>query len=112
MTVIAVADMFGITAARDELAALMARLERQATTQPGCRRYTFAATVADQDQFVLVSEWEDERALDAYYRSQAFADFQFALDGLLARPSELTVYSADASVRPLNTKPMDPRDAD
>jgi len=112
MTVIAVADMFGITAARDELVALMEGIERQATSQPGCRRYTFAAALADPDRFVLVSEWEDQDALDAHYRSQAFADFQFALDGLLARPSELTVYSATAAVRPLNSQPMDPRDAD
>ncbi len=112
MPVIAVAEMFGITAARDELIALMERAERESASEPGCRRYTFAATVADPDEFVLVSEWEDEGALDAHYRSQAFADFQFALDGLLARPSELTVYAAEISVRPLSSKPMDPRDAD
>ena len=51
-------------------------------------------------------------ALDAHYRSEAFADFQLGLDGLLARPSESTVYSAEASVRPLNTRPINPRDAD
>jgi quinol monooxygenase YgiN len=59
-----------------------------------------------------VSEWETQEALDAHYRSQAFADFQLSLDGLLARPSESTVYSAESAVRPLNTRPMDPRDAD
>jgi quinol monooxygenase YgiN len=112
MTVIAVAEMFGITAARDELIALMQRVERQSASEPGCRRYTFAAKLADPDEFVLMSEWEDEAALDAHYRSRAFADFQFALDGLLARPSELIVYSAETSVRPLSSKPMDPRDAD
>lgn len=112
MTVIAVGEMFGISAARDELIALMGRLERGAASQPGCRRYIFAATIADPDRFVVVSEWEDVNALDAHYRSEPFADFQFALDGLLARPSELTVYSADAAARPLNPKPMDPRDAD
>jgi quinol monooxygenase YgiN len=63
-------------------------------------------------RFVLVSEWETQEALDAHYRSEAFADFQLSLDGLLARPSESTVYSAEASVRALNTRPMDPRDAD
>ena len=109
---ISVADMFGIDAARDDLIALMQRLEQQARAEPGCLRYTFAATVADPDTFVLVSEWEDQQAMDAHYRSRAFADFQFALDGLLARPSELTVYSADTSVRPRNSEPMDPRDAD
>jgi quinol monooxygenase YgiN len=112
MTVIAVADMFGIAAARDELMALMGRLGREAASHPGCTRYTFAATLADPDQFVLLSEWEDQKALDAHFRSQAFSEFQFALDGLLARPSELTVYTADAAIRPLNSRPMDPRDAD
>jgi len=110
--VIAVAEMCGFSGRRDELAALLERFERGAGGEPGCRRYTFAATLADPSRFVLVSEWESEEALDAHYRSEAFADFQFELDGLLARPSQLTVYSADGAVRPLNTRPMDPRDAD
>jgi hypothetical protein len=58
----------------------------------------------DPSRFVLVSEWETQEALDADYRSQAFADFQLGLDGLLARPSESTVYSAEGAVRPLNTR--------
>jgi quinol monooxygenase YgiN len=112
MAVIAAAEMFGISGRRGELVALLERFERQAQSEPGCRRYTFAATLADPDQFLLVSEWDSLQALDAHYRSEAFADFQFGLGGLLARPSELTVYSADRAVRPLNTRPMDPRDAD
>ncbi len=59
-----------------------------------------------------MSEWETQEALDAHYRSEAFAGFQLSLDGLLARPSESTVYSAEAFVRSLNTRLMDPRDAD
>jgi quinol monooxygenase YgiN len=112
MTVIAVADMFGISGRRDELVALLERFGRRAAGEPGCRRYTFAATLADPEQFVLVSEWDSAEALDAHYRSEAFGDFQFGLDGLLARPSEMTVYSAGQGVRPLNPRPMDPRDAD
>lgn len=80
--------------------------------EPGCRRYTFAATLADPSRFVPVSAWDSLEALDAHYQSQEFADFQFGLDGLLARPSELTVYSGEGAVRPLNPRPMDPRDAD
>jgi quinol monooxygenase YgiN len=112
MSVIAIGEMFGIVGRRQELAALLERFERQAADQPGCRRYTFAAALADQTRFVLLSEWESEQALDAHYRSQAFADFQFDLEGLLARPSELTVYPAAGGVRPVDTSPMDPRDAD
>ena len=112
MVVIAVADMLGISGRRDELATLLERFERWAAGEPGCRRYTFAAALADPTRIVLISEWDSQEHLEAHYRSEAFADFQFGLDGLLARPSELTVHSADRSVRPQNTRPMDPRDAD
>jgi quinol monooxygenase YgiN len=112
MVVITVADMFAISGRRDELGTLLQRFGNSAGGEPGCRRYTVTATLADPSRFVLVSEWESQEALDAHYRSKAFADFQFGLDGLLARPSELTVYSAEGAVRPLNTRPMDPRDAD
>jgi quinol monooxygenase YgiN len=112
VVVVAVAEMFGISGRRDELAALLERFERWAAGEPGCRRYAFAALLADPSRFVLVSEWDGEEALDAHYHSEEFADFQFELDGLLARPSELTVYSGETAVRPLNTRPMDPRDAD
>ena len=112
MVVITVVEMFGISGRRDELVTLLQRFGSWAGDEPGCRRYTVAVTLADSSQFVLVSEWESQEALDAHYRSKAFTDFQFGLDGLLARPSELTVYSADNAVRPLDTRPMDPRDAD
>lgn len=104
--------MFGISGRREELAGLLERFERWATGEPGCRRFVCAAALAEPSRFVLFSEWESQEALDTHYRSEAFADFQFSLDGLLARPSELTVYSLESAVRPTDTRPMDPRDAD
>jgi quinol monooxygenase YgiN len=112
MSVVAVADLFGISGRRRELVAVLANAERDAANQPGCVRYEFAATIADPDHFVLIGEWHDQAALDAHYRSSGFATFQFSLDGLLARPSRMTVYSVSASARPLASGPMDPRDAD
>jgi quinol monooxygenase YgiN len=112
VVVIAVAEMFGISGRRDELAALLERFEHWAAGEPGCRRYTFAATLSDPSRFVLVSEWDSQEALDMHYRSEEFAEFQVGLYGLLARPSELTVYAGESAVRPLNSRPMDPRDAD
>ena len=61
---------------------------------------------------MLFSEWESQEALDPHYGTDAFTDFQLSLDGLLARPSELTVYSLEGAVRPTDTRPMDPRNAD
>jgi quinol monooxygenase YgiN len=112
MAVIAVAEMFGISRRSEELTRVLEPFERWAAGEPGCRRYLFAATLADPSRYMLFSEWESQEALDAHYRSDAFADFQLSLDGLLARPSELTTYSVDSAVRPTDTRPMDPRDAD
>jgi quinol monooxygenase YgiN len=75
-------------------------------------RYVFAATLSDPSRFVLVSEWDSQESLDEHYNSEAFADFQLGLDGLLARPSHLTVYTAEEARRPSSSRPMDPRDAD
>ena len=112
MAVVAIAELYGISGRRDELVAALAEAERGADARPGCIRYAFAATLADPDVFVLVSEWRDQAAMDAHYGSQAFANFQLSLDGLLARPSEMTVYSVSGSARPVASGPMDPRDAD
>jgi quinol monooxygenase YgiN len=112
VAVISVANMYGISGRRAELVALLERFERDSARRPGCRRYTFAETLADPDMFVLLSEWDTREALAAHHSSDAFAGFQFGLDGLLARPSEMTIYSVSDPVRPLNTRPMDPRDAD
>jgi quinol monooxygenase YgiN len=112
MAVVAIANLYGIAGRRNELVALLAEAERDAVAQSGCVRYSFAATLAEPDRFVLVSEWRDQAAMDAHYGSQAFASFQFSLDALLARPSEMTVYSVSGSARPAASGLMDPRDAD
>jgi quinol monooxygenase YgiN len=112
VTVIAVAEMYGLAGRRDELLGLLRESERDAADAPGCLRYTFAATLADRDRFALFSEWESDGAMEAHYGSPAFARFQFALNGLLARPSTMTVYSVAGAARPLRSGLMDPRDAD
>jgi hypothetical protein len=50
--------------------------------------------------------------MDAHYGSQAFANFQFSLDGPRARPSDVTLYSIGGSARRAASGPMDRRDAD
>ena len=69
MAVIAVAEMFGISGRRNELTALLERVEGRAAGERGCRRSVFAATLAD----LLVSEWDSQDSLDEHYNSEAFA---------------------------------------
>jgi quinol monooxygenase YgiN len=112
MPVVAIADMYGISGRRNELQEALTAAEGEGAREPGCLRYTFAATIADPDHYVLLSEWQDQAALDRHYASDAFARFQFELGGLLARLTEMTVYTASAVTRPVASGPMDPRDAD
>jgi hypothetical protein len=49
MSIVAVADLFGVSGRRHELIAALMSEEREAAEQPGCIRYLFAATVADAD---------------------------------------------------------------
>ena len=111
-SVLAIADLFGISGGRSRLLAAFAEAEREAAGQPGCLRYSFAEAVGDPDHFILVSEWRDRTSLDAHYASAGFTRFQQSLHGLLARPSEMTMYAISGSVRPVPSGEMDPRDAD
>jgi quinol monooxygenase YgiN len=112
MRVIAIAEIFGISGRRNELTALLTRTEQRVRELAGSRRYVFAARLDTPDQFVLLSEWDTQEAMDAYHRSEQFARYQFELNGLLARPSEMTIYSVTDEVRPVPSGPPDPRDAD
>jgi quinol monooxygenase YgiN len=112
VTVIAIADLFGIAAGRAELLALFADVQRDAATQAGCERYAFSEALDEPDHFTLISEWRDMASLEAHYASSAFGRFQHALHGLLARPSEMIIYSVSGSIRPLPSGLQDPRDAD
>jgi quinol monooxygenase YgiN len=112
MPVIAIAQIFGISGRRNELVALLTRTEQRVRESPGSRRYVFAARLDTPDQFVLISEWDDQQAMASYHRSELFARYQFDLQGLLARPSEMTIYSVTDEVRPVPSGPLDPRDAD
>ena len=112
MPVIALADIYGIGGRRAELLALFRETERAARATPGARRYVFAASPDDPDRYLLVSEWETQEAMDSYHRSDAFARYQFEVGELLARPSEMSVYTAPEAVRPVASGPLDPRRAD
>jgi len=109
---VVIADMYGGAGLRSELRALLTDAERRATRHDGCIRYTVAASIADPDRYLVVQEWRDDVALEAHYASPEFQRFQFALHGLLVRWSEATIHTVGATVRPVASGPIDPRDAD
>jgi quinol monooxygenase YgiN len=110
--ILAIADIYGIAGRRQELLAALTSAQRDASARDGCLRYTITATMEDPDHFVTVAQWRDHAAVDDHYRSEEFASFQMSLDGLLARPSEMTMFDVAGELRPVPSAPMDPRDAD
>src|SRR3954471_7728000 len=110
--VLAITRIHGLAGRRDELRALMRDTEARVATEPGCRSYVFAATVEDPDEYVHVQEWADEAAFAAHQSSDAFGDYQRALFDMLARPSDMRVHRAAASVTPTGSSVPDPRAVD
>jgi quinol monooxygenase YgiN len=109
--VVAITLIHAISGRREELRELMRATETRVATEPDCRLYRFAATLDDPDEYVHVQEWAGDRAFEAHQRSPAFRDYQQAVFGLLARPSEMTVHRG-SSVIPRPSARPDPRSAD
>jgi quinol monooxygenase YgiN len=110
--VVAITRIYGIAGRRSDLRELMRSTEERTAAEPGCVQYRFAATLDGPDEYVHVQEWESEAAWRAHQISPAFRDYQQGLFDLLARPSEMTVHRAAATVRPEPSGPPDPRSAD
>jgi quinol monooxygenase YgiN len=112
MTVVAVARVHGIAAARRELVELLRRTATAARGEAGCRSYDVAEALDGADEFLLLHAWDDEASLEAHYRGPAHQAYQRDVFGLLARPSELVIHQVSSSERPVDPGPMDPRQAD
>jgi quinol monooxygenase YgiN len=110
--VLAITRIHGLAGRRDDLRALMRDTEARVAVEPGCRAYLFAATLEDADEYVHVQEWADEAAFVTHQRSPAFGEYQRALFDLLARPSDMQVHRATASVTPVPSGLPDPRAVD
>jgi quinol monooxygenase YgiN len=103
---IALGDVYAQAAAVQAVRELMVIAAEAAAREPGCEAYSFAEVVGDAAHFVTVQRWHDQGALDAHYGSAAFADYQERITPLLARSSELRVYSVADAYAPSNGGPL------
>ena len=90
----------------------MRATEERTAAEPGCVQYRFAAALDDPDEYVHVQEWEDEPSFAAHQSSDAFREYQRSLFDLLARPSDMQVHRAAATVTPTGSSVPDPRAVD
>jgi quinol monooxygenase YgiN len=104
---IALGDIYTQIPRREQVRELMRATQARVRDEPGCVYYTFAETLDDPGHFVVVQQWRDQAALDAHYRSDAFADYQGQIAAQLVSSSDLRVYTVGPGARPVESSVID-----
>ena len=104
--IIALGDIYAQIPRSEQVRELMRETQARVREQPGCVSYAFAESLEDPGHFVVVEQWRDQPALDAHFRSTAFADYQARIGGWLVRSSELRVHAVQASYAPYDSGPL------
>jgi quinol monooxygenase YgiN len=102
------ARVHGLAGARDALARALADLAAGARREEGCLDFVAARSVDDADEFVVVSRWRDEGAMRGHFAGASYGAYARAVGDLLARPSDVTVDTVAATVRPTPDVSSDP----
>jgi quinol monooxygenase YgiN len=77
---------------REELTALLRRMQDDSRREEGCHRYGFFAAVEDEQSFIAVEEWEDRAALDRHFAQPHLHDFSSKLLGLVSERPEVAIH--------------------
>jgi quinol monooxygenase YgiN len=102
-----VAELHGLAGRREDLRALLDELADGARGEPGCAGFR-VLTAEEPGEFVLLSGWDDERALSAHYSTPHYRRYREQVGPLLARPSDVVVHRVAATIRALDPNPPDP----
>jgi quinol monooxygenase YgiN len=89
---------------REELVALLERMQENSRREDGCLRYGFFAAVEDPLSFVAVEEWADREALDRHFGQAHLQEFAQGLAGLVAAPPEVAIHEV-AGTQPFPGSP-------
>ncbi|MGH2963734.1 MAG: putative quinol monooxygenase [Solirubrobacterales bacterium] len=84
---------------RDELVALLERMQDDSRREEGCLRYGFFAAVEDPLSFVAVEEWAHREALDRHFTQPHLQEFARRLLEVVSAPPEVAIHDA-ADTRP------------
>jgi quinol monooxygenase YgiN len=77
---------------REELVALLRRMQDDSRREDGCLRYGFFAAVEDEHSFVAVEEWADRDALDRHFDQPHLADFASSLLEIVSERPEVAIH--------------------
>ena len=77
---------------RDQLVALLRRMQDDSRREEGCLRYGFFAAVEDPLSFIAVEEWEDREALDRHFAEPHLREFAAGLLELVSERPEVAIH--------------------
>jgi quinol monooxygenase YgiN len=110
--IIALGDLHTQIPQREAVERVMLDAQAAARERDGCESFSFAEAVGDPGHYLFVACWRDEAAMEAHYRSPAFAAYQAAITPLLVADSDLRLHVVDRSVRPVDAGTLDLRQDD
>jgi quinol monooxygenase YgiN len=77
---------------RDQLVALLQRMQDDSRREEGCLRYGFFAAVEDPLSFIAVEEWADREALDRHFAEPHLHEFAAGLLELVSERPEVAIH--------------------
>ncbi len=110
--IVALGDLHTQILRRADVERVMKDAQAAAREREGCESFSFAEAVGDPGHYLIVARWRDQGAMEAHYRSPAFAAYQAAIAPLLVADSELQLHVVDQAVRPIDAKTLDLRQDD
>jgi quinol monooxygenase YgiN len=110
--IVALGDLHAQIPQRIAVEQAMQDAQSAAREREGCESFSFAEAVGDPGHYLIVARWRDQAAMQAHYRSPAFAAYEAAITPLLVSDSELELHVVDRTVRLLDARTLDLRQDD
>jgi quinol monooxygenase YgiN len=110
--IVALGDLHTQIPQRAAVERVMHDAQTAARERDGCESFSFAEAVGDPGHYLLLARWRDQAAMEAHYRTPAFAAYQAAITPLLVADSELELHVVDQSMRLLDAGTLDLRQDD
>jgi quinol monooxygenase YgiN len=110
-SVLVVADVHGLASRGGELRVLLDGLASSSRSESLCLDFRVLA-VEEPGEFVLLSHWSEEAALDVHYATPHYHHYRRNVGPMLARPSDVRLHYVTSTVQALDPNPPDPERAD
>jgi quinol monooxygenase YgiN len=93
--IIVTAAITGKPGKRDELISKSQDVIKSTRQEQGNISYELLASTEDEDVLLMFEKWENKEALDTHMQTEYFKAFGSAIEDLVAKELEISIYSAD-----------------